>query len=267
MRLSRLHRVGRLQRLPDGNERRHGGGRAWPEQHYLPFDGGTDFAYGDEGATGIETGVDGWTQIIKVESRTVTAGTKVYTTVYDEIGNFPRQTPSYIYGSTSSTVKVEGQHSVSGLLYSGACADTTLAGQQVFALTHKNTTTRRWDMWLVKDGATLETAGGTFSQQEARHPRHYGIGAYLTKQSGSHAAAGNILAVQFIAFALVRGAVTEAELQAYSLSGDARTVWNASRLWAYHAASQVSGSSIPNLGSSSVPLTLSGPVAGDLVAL
>ena len=244
-----------------------GEGFVGPEGHYLQFDGVTDFAYADGGATGVEVGVDGWTQIVKVANRTVTAGTKVYTTVYDAVGNFPRQTPSYIYGGASSVIKVEGQHSVGGLLYTGACADTTLNGEQVFALTHKNTVTRRWDLWLVQNGATLETAGGTFSQQEARSPLHYGIGAYLTKQSGSHAVAGNILAVRLIAFCLVRGAVTEAELQAYSLSNDARTVWSSDRLWAYHPSSLVVGSTVPNLGSSAVPLTLSGPVVGDLVAL
>ena len=244
------------------------GGALAAERHSLQFDGVGDLAYSPGGATGVGSGQLGWTLVTKTLGR-ASGPTKGIACVYDNAA-FPDGLIDGVYAGTTGTKRVWADGylgSASSGQYSVQPTDETATGQQVYAVAHRDTATRRADLYLVKAGATLATAGMDMTAGgAARTPLHVGVGTLLA--TGHVSAGAYYSATNLIALALVRGLATEAELQAYSLASDARAVWNSARLWGYWPVSGAVGSSVPNLGSGTVvPLTLVGPVASELVAL
>lgn len=230
------------------------GGGVGPERHYLPFNGSTN--------VGVAL------NSITVASPTTALVLKLYDRV--GLGNaYPRMgclldgatnpvvTALYSNPATAFGVGGYSTNATTGGLLPNVVANTVAAdinGEQVVAARYKSNASQRLDVFAVQAGATLATAGSNAG--EARTPLHVCIGAQRTDAGAPF----DFAAIKLIA-ALVVDSPTEAELQAYSLTRDARTVWGAARLLCYYAASQRSGTSIPNLGSSAVALTLSGTLA------
>lgn len=238
------------------------------ETAYIPFNGTTAYGHANDAATDVDDG-EGWSLIVKQVGR-VSAVAKGLGGVYDANGTFPRNVISWIYtGQTTG----DGRMATLGYRTGGTDnyriqnADATAGGVQVVAVAHRNAATRTARMLATKAGATLVDQSETMATGGgARTPLHVSIAQAL---SGTHVAqAGYYGALQFVSCVLVRGIVTEAEAQEYSVAQNAESVWSADRIWGYWVAAEAVGTSVPNRGSgTSVAMTLVNANASSLVSL
>lgn len=230
------------------------------ERHYLPFDGSSDYALAAGAATGISS--SGWTLVVKVARTSDLIINSRVAGVHD--GSASHNGSITIIVSTAGAVwnyrhtsgAWDGVHAIRGSLVA--------ASQCVLGAYHDNVgSTPAKKMHIVQAGATMGTASGNLGVGQApRTPLHISVAR------DTYDADGTLQAMRLVAVALVSGEATESELQAYSTMSDARPLWGA-RLFAYYPASAtLPNNTIQNFGvGTSVPLTLTGPVAADLVAL
>lgn len=237
---------------------------AGAEQHYMPFNGTTDYGAAIAAATGVKDAL-GWTLLVKISGR-ASAIADGYAQVHDEHATFPRNLVTWIYSGQS------GSNRVAALGYETDGTDNyrllpTLedaTGVQVLAAAHRDTAAMAATFYVARGGSTLSSTSSGVN--EARTPLHVGVGCALNGSSApvaTYHAAANVVAV-----VLLRDLASEAEVQAYSLADDARSVWADARIFGYWPMSRTVDDEVPNLGSgTAVPIALVGPVQADLVAL
>ena len=138
-------------------------------------------------------------------------------------------------------------------------------GSYVIAVWH-NLAANTCHFRVVRSDGTIVTSTDTAATMVDRAPDTLVCGGIV---NGDNVAQGFYQTLKMQALlALTDTIPSDAELQAYAAltCRDARLVWPTPRT--YYVASLVSDdSTIPNLGSNEIPLTLVGPVASDMVAL
>lgn len=251
---------------------------AWPdirESHFIVFNGTSQYAFAKNAFSGLST--DGWSLILKVVERLPVAGgsgSKRYARLYDNNANALLAEVDVLYqgtaGGNEAKVFAAGFKSTGGVNYAFELNETTVHGEQVIAISHRNIATLRADQYLTKDGATLAKTGANFGSPEARQPLHIAIGVQL---NNADAPVGSTYgAVRLIAAVVVNGEITEAEAQAYSTTRNAFHVFG-SRVHSYWTAARAVGNRIPNevrggadlslvniTGSEKIPMRLPGPL-------
>lgn len=230
------------------------------ERHYLAFDGVSDYALAEGAATGISS--SGWSLVAKVARTSDLIVNSRVAGVHD--ANASHNGSITIIVSTAGLVWNYRYTSGAWDGVQASRGSLNAASQCVLGAYHDNVGgTPVKTMTIVQGGATMGTASGNLGAGQApRTPLHLSIAR------DTYDADGTLQTMRLIAVALVSGEATEAELQAYSTMRDARPLWGA-RLYAYYTASAtLPNATIPNFGvGTSVPLTLAGPVAADLVVL
>lgn len=239
----------RPQRVPDS-----------VEQHYLQFDGVSDYALAANAATGVSS--SGWSLVAKLARSSELVINSRVAGVHDANASHNGSitllvtTAGAVWNYRHTSGAWDGVQAIRGALVDSAPC--------VLGAYHDNvggTPTKK--MTIVQGGATMGTATGSLGAGQApRTPLHLSIAR------DTFDADGVLQPMRLIALALVSGEATEAELQAYSMMRDARPLWG-SRLFAYFPASMIlPNGTIPNMGfGTSAPLSLAGPTQADLVML
>lgn len=230
------------------------------ETHALVFDGVGDYGYAVNGAQGVG---NTWSLVLKVNGRHSTAP-KYFGHLYDANASSPHHIIDGAYAQTDS-VSVEGRKTDASLQYqhlSVVSPDKT--GVQVIVIVHRNVPTRRVDYYVTRGGATLGSGGGDFAAGgEARTPLHVAVAAALQVVTGVHTPIATTYAPShLIAAAVINGAVTEAEAQAYSIASNALDVWPAAH--GYWPMALIDSGAVADQGTGNHPMTIVGPTAADL---
>jgi len=231
------------------------------EQHYIQTNASPDFMWAPSGADGVENANGIYTLFVKVlQTDPRTTDYWRFMTVYDNAATNELQTTDYIAQlyTYDDRILFGGNRSTSGLNYQFQPAATSAGAQgiQVFS-TRVNLNTNQVRSRISAGGVTLyESTDFTFV--EDRDPLHVAINTYVRVISGVHTGQSQYAKFKFIACGLVAGEATSAKLASYSISSDARPIWNTD-LYAYWTASSLYDSSSPklkNLGSTSTPMYL-----------
>lgn len=231
------------------------------EQHYIQTNGSPDFMWAPSGADGVENANGIYTLFVKVlQTDPRTTDYWRFMTLYDNAGTNELQTTDYIAQlyTYDDRILFGGNRSTSGLNYQFQPAATSVGAQgiQVFS-TRVNLNTNRVRSRISAGGSTLYESTD-FAFVEDRDPLHVAINTFVRVISGVHTGQSQYGKFKFIACGLVAGEATSAKLATYSVSSDARAIWNTD-LYAYWTASSLYDNSSPklkNLGSTSAPMYL-----------
>lgn len=234
-----------------------------PEQHYLPFDGAADFAYADGGATGYTT-----TYAVIVKMATLPTQTAAWPIIVHLSNSARAFTPSItdadqMQAAAPNLHRHLGVTAAAGVSFNRvstaqcAGAQVHMLGRDLAANTARVRVIKASDQsvfWSPADAATSEDSA----------PDDICIAAYLNSNLTYNSSPCDL---QLIAVVFLDSIPSDADLQLYADPDcrDARPIFGSS-IKGYWAASSAVGSSIPALVGTA-PITLSGPVAGDLVAL
>lgn len=237
---------------------------AAPEQHYLPFDGVTDFAYADAGATGYTTQ---YAVVLKMATLpTTNAGWPV--PIHLSVSS-ASPWANNVTDSDQMPAGAPNQHRHVGVTTAGAVSFTRVnvgqcAGAQVHMLGRDLTAnTARMRVIKASDQSVFWGPADAATTQDSA-PDDICIGGYLNPGLTRNSSPCDL---QLIAVVFLDSIPSDADLQLYADPDcrDARPIFGSS-IKGYWAASSAVGSSIPAL-IGTAPVTLSGPVAGDLVAM
>lgn len=238
------------------------------ENHYLQFNGTTDFAYALNGALGYLTE---YMVLVKAADQAPTsAGWPCIAHLNNSAVAFPGSLMGWMQHKNASPIDYRhGGLTPSGTFNfdheSGVLGQTS--GPQLYAIGRNHaTSTARARVIKSTDGSIFWGPADAAAAQDSS-PTDICVGAFLTDDLTF---SSGPCALKLVAVCFLVSIPTDAQLQAYALSSckDARAIFGTS-LYGYYTASMLVGSSIMNLGRSplAVPLTLVGPTAADLVAL
>lgn len=238
-----------------------------PENHYLQFNGTTDFAYADGGATGYTTA---YAMVVKMADAVPTsAGWPQYAQLVNT------STVDYRYRADSLRIRDGSplQHYFRGIKVADG-ADNYLAasaglgvctGAQVHCI-GRNLGTNAVAVRVIKASNQTVFYSADTTAAEDSSPDTVAIGATL-KGDNTVSADAAYAAIKLVSVVFLDAVPSNALLQAYAAPTcrDARPIFGSS-IKGYWTASTLAGSSIAALVGS-VPITCNGPVVGDLVAL
>ena len=239
------------------------GAAAAPEQHYLPFDGLVDYAYSDGGATGYSTQ---YALIVKISTLpTQTAASPFIAHLSDSAVVFVANLTDIdqMIDAATDTYRHAGYTLASGINYDRA-STSQCAGAQVHMLGRNMTdNTARVRVIKASDQSVFWGPSDVSATQD-RAPDDICLGALCNPNLTFNSKPCDI---RLVAVVFVDAIPSDADLQLYAAPTchDARPIFGAS-IKGYWAASSAVGSSIAALVGTA-PITLSGPVAGELVAL
>jgi len=234
-----------------------------PERDYLPFDGVTDFAYADGGATGYTTA---YALIIKIATLPTT------TAAWPVLVHLSRSASSFIANATDYLQLQDAApdlHRHRGINLAAATNyERSSAGQcggaQVQMLARDMTGNLARVRVIKASDQSVFWAPADVAAPEDSTPDDIFVGGLGNPNFTLNQAPCNI---QLIAVVFLDAIPSDADLQLYADPDchDARPIFGSS-IKGYWCASSAVGSSIPALVGTA-PLTLSGPTASDLVPL
>ncbi len=234
------------------------------EQHYLAFDGVANFAYADGGASGYSTA---YALVVKIADLppTTAAWPPVAHLSNSSAGAFTRNLTDVVQLKDDAVdmyrhVGLKLDNSVN---YNHESASQAAGAQVLCAARNLATDTARARVVRSSDGL-LFWAPADEAAAEDSAPDDVVVGGFT--DAALVAQATFFCAVKLIAAVFLDKVPTDAELQAYAATSDARLVWPTAIL-GYWPASLANGTEIPNLAGTA-PLTLAGGLtSAALVAL
>lgn len=228
------------------------------ETKALVFDGVADYGYALNGAQGVG---DTWSFVLKVNGRHSTSP-RYFGHVYDGTTAAGGQIIDGIYASDDRVMlngaTTDGTYNGNYLV--GPVGGVDRTGVQVITVIHRNIPTRRMDYFITRNGITLASGGMNLTVAQARTPLHVAVSAALNYL---HVPVATTYSPQhLIASAIVNGAVTEAQSQAYSITRNAKLIWPA--VFGYWNMADISAGAVPDRGTGNHPMTVVGPTSADL---